>query len=165
MPIPTSCLQSPHVLWMLLLKQGPKSAAAATAPELALPSRSRCHCHSFIFGDDGSRKPHSPVSIIWQPSPALSPPSSPEGAADQGGPGCREAAGPLCLAGVEGRGMWLHGARGQDGIERGVRLLSLGKRGSRQGYQEKMRGETHGGGGEKKRRNEICVPCQASTAP
>jgi len=80
---------NPHLLLTKLLcsldvaaKAGakePQEPAAAVVPAVPLPIRGRCH--SFAFGDDSSRKSHSPASITWQPSPAPSLPSSLEGAA------------------------------------------------------------------------------------
>lgn len=145
---------NPHVLlarlWyclLLLLKQGPKSGAAASAPGLALPSRSRCHCHSFSSGGDSSRKTFSSLHLADQFCSIPSP--SPEGAANQEGHRCREAAGLLYPAGLEGLRVW-------DGDEWEVSLWSLEK--SRKGSWEKRHGRICGWGGEEKSDHEVLLP-------
>lgn len=131
-PIPTPCSLS-SLLWRLLLKQWPKSGAAATAVEPDLPSISEHHCHGFIFRDHGDGKICFPGSdfITWQPSPATFPSSIPEGAADGGGPGCNEAMGSLSLVGVEGGGVRLSGTGCWERVT-GVQLPVLGWKLSRQ---------------------------------
>lgn len=157
MPIPTSCLEISRVLCMMLLKQGPKSGAAATALGLALPSRNRCHCHSFSFGDDSSRRTFSSPHLADQPCSTSSLQLR----------GCsRSRRGPMqgssrvlafCRAGV-----WLSEDGCWDKAEWGVWLLSLGK--SRQGSWEKRHGGIFGWGEEEKSHNEVFLPCQTSTA-
>lgn len=132
---------NPHLLLaklscLLLLKQGPKSGAAATASGLALPSRSRCH--GFSSGDDSSREMFSGLHLADQPCsiPSFQPRGCSRSRRTQMQGSSRTLA--SCRPGG-----WLSEVLGWGWVG----ILSLGK--SRQGSRKKRHGGIRGGGEKK----------------